>query len=286
MHPLLTLEKRIEAQICGLDAVMSVFADDLHGHTVEIGADDVFESASTIKIFVLGCLFDCANKGTASLDEMLTYRKEQYVDGDGVIRSLSQGTSLRAEDAAVLMIILSDNIATNMLIDYLGIDRINAFIDQCGCSKTCLHRRLMSDGGGARLGSITPRDMGHFFRLLSERKLTGPKSDERMIAILRRQQHQAMLTGQLPAYYMEQACEEEPDLVYVASKSGTMDECRNDGGIVHTPYGDYVIVIMCTGFKNKSEAADHPAILYGQQVSRLLFDQYLALEGQFALPPG
>ena len=53
-HPELTLERRIDAELCGLDAKMCVYADDLHGHVVKRGADDEFESASTIKIYILG----------------------------------------------------------------------------------------------------------------------------------------------------------------------------------------------------------------------------------------
>ena len=138
-HPSLTLEKRIDAELCGLDATMCVYADDLRGHVVERGADEPFESASTIKIFVLGCLYDQAEQGKARLDEVLTYEEKHFVDGSGMIRSLGPGAQLRAADVATLMIICSDNIATNMLIDYLGLDTINAFIRSIGCaSTTCL----------------------------------------------------------------------------------------------------------------------------------------------------
>ena len=71
-HPELTLERRIDAELCGLDAKMCVYADDLHGHVVERGADDEFESASTIKIYILGCLYAQAEAGKASLDAELT----------------------------------------------------------------------------------------------------------------------------------------------------------------------------------------------------------------------
>ena len=281
-HPELSLEKRIDALLCGLDAKMSVFADDLKGTVVERDADRVFESASTIKIFILGCLFDLAKKGEASLDEMLVYRKEHFVDGSGMIRSLAPGASLRAEDTAALMIICSDNIATNMLIDYLGLDRINDFIQRIGCSHTRLHRMLGSGNWGEMLGSITPRDMGRFFALLSKGELVGASEDARMRNIFRQQHYNRMLTGALPAYYMDpEESGADPELIYAATKSGSMDACRNDGGLIHTPYGEYVIVIMCTDFANKLEVDDHPAFVYGQRVSSMLFDQYLALEGRF-----
>ena len=144
-HPELTLERRIDAELCGLDAKMCVYADDLHGHVVERGADDEFESASTIKIYILGCLYAQAEAGKASLDAELTYEARHFVDGSGLIRSLGEGARLRARDVATLMIVVSDNIATNMLIDYLGLDTINAFIRSIGCTHTKLHRSLRSD---------------------------------------------------------------------------------------------------------------------------------------------
>ena len=283
-HPSLTLEKRIDAELCGLDATMCVYADDLRGHVVERGADEPFESASTIKIFVLGCLYDRAEQGKASLDEVLTYEDRHFVDGSGMIRSLGPGAKLRAGDVATLMIICSDNIATNMLIDYLGLDTINAFIRSIGCGATTLHRRLASDNWGEPLGTITPRDMGRFFALLARGELVSPAASAAMRAILRQQHYNAMLTGNLPPYYTDaEESGADPDLIYTASKSGSMDACRNDGGLVHTPYGDYVVVLMCKDFANKLEVNDHPAFLYGGRVSRLLFDQYLALEGSFSL---
>lgn len=283
-HPSLTLEKRIDAELCGLDATMCVYADDLRGHVVERGADEPFESASTIKIFVLGCLYDRAEQGKASLDEVLTYEDRHFVDGSGMIRSLGPGAKLRAGDVATLMIICSDNIATNMLIDYLGLDTINAFIRSIGCGATTLHRRLASDNWGEPLGTITPRDMGRFFALLARGELVSPAASAAMRAILRQQHYNAMLTGNLPPYYTDaEESGADPDLIYTASKSGSMDACRNDGGLVHTPYGDYVVVLMCKDFANKLEVNDHPAFLYGARVSRLLFDQYLALEGSFSL---
>ena len=283
-HPALTLERRIEAELTGLDATFCVYADDLRGNTVQRGADEPFESASTIKIFVLGCLYARAEAGLADLNATLTYRKEHFVDGSGMLRSLGVGATLRASDAATLMIICSDNIATNMLIDYLGLDEINAFIREIGCHNTTLHRFLASDNWGQPLGTITPRDMGHFFALLAKGELVSPTASAAMRDILRQQHYNTMLAGQLPAYYTDaEESGADPDLIYTASKSGSMDACRNDGGLVHTPYGDYVVVMMCKDFANKLEVNDHPAFVYGGRVSRMLFDQYLALEGRFLL---
>ena len=253
-HPELTLERRIDAELCGLDAKMCVYADDLHGHVVERGADDEFESASTIKIYILGCLYAQAEAGKASLDAELTYEARHFVDGSGLIRSLGEGARLRARDVATLMIVVSDNIATNMLIDYLGLDTINAFIRSIGCTNTKLHRSLRSDNWSEKLGTITPRDMGRFFALLAKGELVSPQASDAMRNVFRQQHYNTMLAGSIPPYYTDpEESHADPDLIYVASKSGSMDACRNDGGLIHTPYGDYVLVMMCTDFANKLE---------------------------------
>ena len=282
-HPELTLERRIDAELCGLDAKMCVYADDLHGHVVERGADDEFESASTIKIYILGCLYAQAEAGKASLDADLTYEARHFVDGSGLIRSLGEGARLRARDVATLMIVVSDNIATNMLIDYLGLDTINAFIHSIGCTHTKLHRSLRSDNWSEKLGTITPRDMGRFFALLAKGELVSPQASDAMRNVFRQQHYNTMLTHDFPQYYLD--CEETgaPELIWVASKSGSMNACRNDGGIVHTPYGEYVIVLMNKDFHDIIEYNEHPAMVYGARVSRMILDQVLACEGRLFL---
>lgn len=197
-HPELTLERRIDAELCGLDAKMCVYADDLHGHVVERGADDEFESASTIKIYILGCLYAQAEAGKASLDAELTYEARHFVDGSGLIRSLGEGARLCARDVATLMIVVSDNIATNMLIDYLGLDTINAFIRSIGCTHTKLHRSLRSDNWSEKLGTITPRDMGRFFALLAKGELVSPQASDAMRNVFRQQHYNTMLAGSIP----------------------------------------------------------------------------------------
>ena len=92
-----------------------------------------------------------------------------------------------------------------------------------------------------------------------------------------------MLTKYFPQSLLDTEDLGGEELIYVASKSGSMDEVRADGGIVHTPYGDYVIVIFNKNFHDPVYHADHSATLFGAKVSRMIFDQYLALEGRLVL---
>ena len=282
MHPALTLEKRIAAELASYDGQMSVYVDDMRGNTVEIGIDEKFEAASTIKTYILACLFDQIEKGQASLDEVLTYKKEHYINGSGLMRDMSFGATFTVKDAAMLMIIVSDNIATNMMIDYLGLDTINACIQALGCKDTILHNPIDFDKY-EKLGTTTPRDYASMFLRLAKGELISEKASEQMRDIFRRQHYNSTLTRYFPQYLLDSEDTGEEELIYVASKSGSMDACRNDGGIVHTPYGEYVIVIMNKNFSDPVYHSEHTAQVYGAKVSRLILDQYLALEGRLVL---
>lgn len=155
----MTLEKRIAAELYSYQGKMSVFVDDLQGHTVEIGADEKFETASTIKAFILAALYLQVSRGKASLEEEITYEESQFVDGSGMLRALGVGAKLKVKDTATMMIICSDNIATNMIIDYLGLDTINGCIRELGFADTVLHNPLhfdRYDDLGTTTRGITP----------------------------------------------------------------------------------------------------------------------------------
>jgi beta-lactamase class A len=280
LDPRMTLEKRIAAELYSYQGKMSVFADDLHGHTVEIGADEPFETASTIKAFILAALYDQAEKGKADLEAEVEYKKEHFVDGSGMIRALGVGAKLKVKDAATLMIICSDNIATNMIIGYLGVDRINACIQEFGFANTKLFRPLHFDID-APLGTTTPRDYAALFCRIAKGEMVSKQASASMLATFRQQHYHTMLTGEFPPYYLDTEETGDEELIWVASKSGSMNACRNDGGIIHTPYGEYVLVMMNKEFHDIIEYDAHPAMRYGAKVSRMVLDQVLACEGSF-----
>ena len=194
----MTLEKRIAAELYCYQGKMSVFVDDLQGHTVEVGADEEFETASTIKAFILAALYLQAQRGKADLAEEITYEQSQFVDGSGMLRALGVGAKLKVKDTATMMIICSDNIATNMIIDYLGLDTINACIRELGFAHTVLHNPLHFDRY-RRLGTTTPRDYAALFARIAKGELVSREASAEMLAILRQQHYNTMLTHDFPA---------------------------------------------------------------------------------------
>ena len=178
----MTLEKRIAAELYSYQGKMSVFVDDLHGHTVEIGADEEFETASTIKAFILAVLYLQVSRGRADLEEEITYEASQFVDGSGMLRALGVGAKLKVKDTATMMIICSDNIATNMIIDYLRLDTINACIRELGFGHTVLHNPLHFDRYD-KLGTTTPRDYAALFAQVAKGTLVSKEASAAMLGI-------------------------------------------------------------------------------------------------------
>ena len=214
----MTLEKRIAAELYSYQGRMSVFVDDLRGGTVEIGADEEFETASTIKAFILAVLYLQASRGRADLEEEITYEASQFVDGSGMLRALGVGAKLKVKDTATMMIICSDNIATNMIIDYLGLDTINACIRELGFGHTVLHNPLHFDRYD-KLGTTTPRDYAALFAQVAKGTLVSKEASAAMLGIFRQQHYNTMLTHDFPQFYLD--CEETGEPEYVRTEENT-----------------------------------------------------------------
>lgn len=276
----LTLEKRIEAEVYNFSGKIGLYANDFKGNIIEINSEEIFETASTIKVFILAELYRQINEGKIDPNEILKYGEENYVVGSGVLRSLDFGVEMTAKSIATLMIIVSDNVATNILIERLGVENINKTCRDLGLDNTILHNKIDFKTYD-KLGTTTPKDYGKFFEKLYKRELWSEKASEDMIKILKEQQYNTILTKDLPQYFLDSENTGDEELFYIASKSGSMDACRNDGGIVQTPFGAYVISIFTKDFSDNLYYSDHEAYRFGGKVSRLMFDQYLALSGTF-----
>ncbi len=275
----LSLEARIKAELTSYAGKMSIYVNDLKGNTIEMGIDEKFETASCIKSFILADLFKQVEDGTKDLYEKLIYTKENYINGSGVIQSLNEGLEMTAINFATLMIIVSDNVATNILIDYLGIDHINKTIQELGFKDTILHNKIDFEKYD-KLGTTTPRDYGRLFELIAKKELISEEVSNKMLDILKKQHYNSMIVRDFPQYYLDSEDTGDEELVYVASKSGSMDACRNDGGIVFTPYGPYVIVMFNKEFYDILYYPNHDATVYGGKVSRMIFDEFIALKGR------
>jgi len=205
------------------------------GEDVFYHADDVFPSASVIKVAILAALYQAAHESDIGLDDRLEVPATR-VEGSGVLRHLGAGLTPTARDLAWLMITISDNAATNMLIAALGVERINHTITQLGLTATTLHRPISFDVSG-HFAETTPRDMMRLLDLLAtettvgtEMAVGGDASNE-MLSMLKECQGTDGIPRHLPIH--DRDATDGPPSIEIAHKTGSIDGVRNDVGIVY-----------------------------------------------------
>ncbi|NMA87243.1 MAG: serine hydrolase [Tissierellia bacterium] len=275
----LSLESRINAEVYSFSGKIGLYLNDFKGNVVEINADEKFETASTIKSFILVELYRQVQEGKVNLNDVLKYEEENFVVGSGIIRDLDMGIEMTVKSYATLMIIVSDNIATNIMIDLLGIDNINNTCQELGFKDTILYNKL-DFSKYSKLGTTTPRDYARLFEMIYKEELWSKEASREMLEIFKKQHYNTMLTRDLPQYYLDSENTGDEELIYIASKSGSMNACRNDGGIVSTPYGAYAIALFTKEFADSLYYNDHESYRFGGKVSRLIFDNFISLKGK------
>lgn len=202
---------------------------------------DIFPSASVIKVPILIELYRRVEEDHLSLDHLLLLRKEDQVGGSGVLKDLSANTEYSLRDLAALMITVSDNTATNLLIDYLGVDSVNATARRLGATDTELVRPLQRVPA-ERAGSInhtTARDMALLMERLATGKAISLAVSEQMVALLKRCQGPLSIGKAV----------DDPDFVgevrvSAAHKTGSLSQASHDVGIIYSPRINYVAAIL------------------------------------------
>jgi beta-lactamase class A len=193
------------------------------GERLSLRGDETFSTASLIKVPILVTLYDLVEKKDLSLDDPITVLKVDQVPGSGVLQFMHPGLALSIHDAASLMIILSDNTATNLLLDKTSIRGVWDKMESLGLHHTKVHSKTfrrntsvaMDSSIKYGLGVSTPNEMAHLFELLAEGKAVSPAADSAMLDIL---DHNA--DGEQMQRYVEH--------VDVAHKTGTTDSVRTE----------------------------------------------------------
>lgn len=270
------LEQMIKNQLINFDGQVSIYATDFNTE-IKINCHEKCNPASCIKTFILVDLFKQVYFGLRSLKDKLVYTQDNLVDGSGVLQYLSFGTELKVLDVATLMMIVSDNVATNMMIDYLGIKNINNTIKSLGCYDTELFSKFESTDDKA-FAKTTARDYGYIFELILKNKLWDKSISEYILEIMKKQKYTEMIGDGIGDLYTKTPNEL---LNFVATKSGKYTSVRNDGGIVSTKYGNYILTIFIYDFDDKYLINDKNIYDIGKNISNLVFNRYIALKGKF-----
>lgn len=267
----------LDALTRDFSGVVGVCAENLAtGERVALRADETFPTASAIKIFVLYALLSEAAAGRLDLAERHAVPESARTLGSGVLLHLAPGLQPTWSDLATLMMMLSDNLATNLLVDRLGTDTVNAHIRRAGLEHTALggrvdFARLAADK--TALGASTPADLVRFFARLRQGQLLDPAAADRLLDVMRIQKYIEPLRRRLPAdpYAREFG---DPEPVWVASKTGSLSGVRCEAGLVHTPKAEWAIAVMTRDVRDTRVTSDNDAVCLIADVSRAVYDAW------------
>ena len=227
------LENRLGQMIDDFAGVAGASVKDLSsGDGVSIRGDEQFPTASTIKIHVLTQLLSRAERGELDLGKRIRLTSEMFGAGSGVIHYMENEPELSLLDIATLMIIVSDNTATNMCIDLAGIEDTNELLNKMGLKATKLRRKMM-DSDAIQRGDenvSTPNDLVAMLTLLYSGNPSKKVADQ-VLHIIGKPKSAPINRG-------------VPSGLVVANKPGGMERVRCDAGIVFLEKNPYALSIM------------------------------------------
>ena len=275
-----TLKNSLAARIEGFDGKVTLYAKNLDtGATIGIGESDPVRTASTIKLPIMAATFDAVARGKAKWTDPLTVTAAEKVSGSGIIGSeLSDGIQLPLRDVLNLMIVLSDNTATNMILERITADAVNAYLDKIGLKTTRSMRKVRGDGNQLKspsgwsaagklpenqkygLGVSTPRDMVALLEKLENGELVSPEASQEMLAILRRCRDDSGIRrriGNLKA----------------ANKTGSLDALRSDVGIIYAHTGRIALAITVDELPNIDYTPDNPGAQLIADLAKLIVER-------------
>ena len=231
------LEKSILDIDRGLDGVMGVAIVDLtDGHKYLLHANDVYPQASSIKICVLAELYRQAQQGKLKLTDLYTVNAADLVQDSDIMGGLTPGvTQITLRDLATMMVAVSDNSATNVLIDRVGMENVNAFLNAQGLRDTRLRRKMMDLEGAAegRENVSTPNEMLNLLAALYRSQVLNKEMTADFFKVLSTHKD-SWIPRNLP------------DDLKIADKPGALEGVRNDSGVIFVDKRPYVLCVMTT----------------------------------------
>ncbi len=256
------------------DAGIAVWGTD-NGFCLEYQPHRQMSTASAAKLFILGTVLEQFEQKRLFPDTQLTVRREDIAGGSGILRHLTPGIRLSVRDLAVLMVILSDNTATNMLIDLLGgAEPVNQHLKRYGVREARLNRKISDDDAvtaASSFGEASAAGFADYLKRMLQGCILGPDYQKSFRDILCRQQYKDMFPRRIPLadFYDKPGTA----MIKLGNKTGFMTGIRSDVGFFEIPgKGEYVYAVLTEGCADKSYAAENEASVLiatvGQEVFR------------------
>lgn len=274
------LDERVKAKIQSFPGRVTLYAKNLErGASYGILPEAPVRTASTIKLAIMVECFAEAAEGKLKWSEPLKITDGEKVSGSGVVQDLSDGDELPIRDLLDLMIVLSDNTATNLILNRITGNAVNARMAALGFEQTRVMRKILGDGTnlkpypsgvteeGAKpenrkwgIGRSTPREMVAILEKLYRGELVNKAASDEMLAILKRQRDHDSIGRDLKD-------------VEIASKSGALDHLRSDVGIVYSKRGPIAMAITVEDIPDINYTPDNPGNLLISALSEIFVEE-------------
>ncbi len=272
------LDQKVREEIKAFRGKVTLFARNLDtGVSYGIGEDERVRTASTIKVPIMAATFALVAEGKFKWNDELVLTKEKKVSGAGILPDFGDGLRLTLRDAVHLMIMLSDNTATNLVLDHITADAVNEKLAKFGCKITRSLRKIggggeskafaeewnkKSDGSSSRygIGVSTSREMVDLLGQLERGEIVSPAASKEMITILKRQQYHDGIARRVKG-------------LETATKPGALDALRSDIGIFYTRRGRVAMAITCDDIPEIDWSVDNPGHLLMARLALLLLEE-------------
>jgi len=266
----------------------TLYAHDLNsGKTVAINADTPVPTASVIKLTVLLEALKQIQEGKAHFDDKLALTKENQVEGSGVLMFFDVPQTLTLKDVLTMMVIVSDNTATNAAIDELGLKNIDDRIQWLGLKDTWLYKKVAKPPVGPMpadqkqfgLGKTTAREMASIMERFATCNLNAPGNtakptdqDEKLCEAAMHMLKNQFYRNSIPRYL--ETIDTTEGESKIANKTGALDEVRNDVGVVFAKNGPVIISEFTYGNQDKSWTPDNDAEVLLAKLSKVIMDRW------------
>jgi beta-lactamase class A len=266
-QPLVELRPALEERVARHQGEVGLAIIDLAtGDTLSLRGDDPFPTASTIKVPVLVEVYHQVARGRLGLQDPLVVLGIDQVPGSGVLRFLTAPHHLTVRDAAFLMVAFSDNTATNLLLDKVGLRAVGVRMDSLGLHRTRIHSRVFDRASSIApdssvrygLGVTTPNEFARLLAMLYRGEVVSPDASREMLGLLRHQ------------FYSEAMPRHLPPGTSVAHKTGSVSAARSDCGIIYTPGRDIVLCVLTAQNQDTSWRIDNEAQLLIADLARMV----------------
>jgi beta-lactamase class A len=291
-----SLEAQVHAIAAEHHGDIALFAENLKTHeTVSISPDTPVQTASVIKLAILYEALEQVRSGKAHFDDKITLTKADQVQGSGVLLFFDAPLSLTLKDVLTMMIVMSDNSATNLVIDHLGLENIDARIAKLGLKDTYLYKKVFTPAPAGMvmpadqkkfgLGKTTAREMALVMTKIVRCELAEPGSqtqadDAKLCQVALKMLHVQFYRSAIPRYVdgMPGATSDS-----IANKTGSLDAVRNDVAAISTKNGMVVISAFTSNNKDHSWGAEQEGELTIAKLARAIIQSW-SPEGLAAWP--